>query len=169
MTAEKFLQASKLLTRMLLDSSFWKTSLHEIIQPYLQFLPTNVDHAKNSLVQILAGKIFIGARLKAAGHVASNVCYHCGVREDHDHIFRACPQYEQSRPSLATMPHDFCWRTGIMFSPAFFTIWVSGFVADFVFWFIWPGCAWRCSAYRRLMFYSSLVQGKSCIVCSLYS
>ena len=76
-----------------------------------------MDHAKNSLVQILAGKIFIGARLKAAGHVASNVCYHCSVREDHDHIFRACPQYEQSRPSLATMPHDLCWRTGIMFSP----------------------------------------------------
>ena len=37
------------LTRMLLDSPFSKASLHEIIQPYLQFLPTNVDHAKSIL------------------------------------------------------------------------------------------------------------------------
>ena len=73
------------LTRMLLDSSFSKASLHEIIQPCLQF------DAKNILRQILAGKVFTGARLKAAGLVASNVCYHCDVREDHDHFFeRSC-------------------------------------------------------------------------------
>ena len=105
------------LTRLLLDNSFAKDSLHQFVQPYLGLLPVNVDHAGNILRQILTGRIFTGARLKAAGLATSSTCPSCGNQEDHDHIFRFCTEYDNTRPTLDTLPYDLSWRTGIILAP----------------------------------------------------
>ena len=100
------------LSRLLLDNSFAKDSLHQFVQPYLGLLPVNVDHASNILRQILTGRIFTGARLKAAGLASSCACPSCGNQEDHDHA-----EYDNIRPPLDILPYDLSWSTGIILAP----------------------------------------------------
>ena len=105
------------LSRLLQNNSFAKDSRHQFGQPYLGLLPVNVDHARNISRQTLTGRIFTGVRLKAAGLASSSACPSCGNQEDHDHIFRFCAEYDNTRPPLDTLPYDLSWHTGNKLAP----------------------------------------------------
>ena len=106
------------LTRYLIDTKANRAPEIRQLMPSLQKLPPNVSYAKRLLSYAQHGKVFTGVRLFAAGMRESDECPFCGERETHDHVFKFCHAYDDTRPTLPAHTPDFTWRTGIMFTPA---------------------------------------------------
>lgn len=98
-------------TRFLHDSSSASNEEMELLRPFVPALPSNFQRVRSILAKLWSGQIFRSARCKAAGLGASDSCAACGEREDHLHLFKFYPFYQQSRPQFSS--NATTWCTGI--------------------------------------------------------
>ena len=105
------------LTRFLLDTTFAERRDLQILQRFLERLPKPFDRVRSILKTLLAGSVFTGKRLYAAGIAKSDRCSSCRRSEDHSHLFKFCNLYCKTRPSkesICSMSND-CWHSGIIY------------------------------------------------------
>ena len=97
------------LTRFLLDTTFADRNDMMILRSFINRLPKPVERSRAIIKALLAGSVFTGKRLCAAGITKSNKCSTCRRVEDHAHLFHSCKLYEDTRPtkqSIRSMPDD---------------------------------------------------------------
>ena len=105
------------LTQFLLDTTFADRNDMMILRSFINRLPKPVERSRAIIKALLAGSVFTGKRLCAAGITKSNKCSTCRRVEDHAHLFHSCKLYEDTRPtkqSIRSMPDD-SWYSGIIF------------------------------------------------------